>query len=428
MIKVFIQNNPVYYSILKYTLGVFVHNKNIPLEYTSDLNLADFIITENTDSDLPIALDFYSAIQKNNFNHTMFFKQDCCIYTNEGQADVLATCFYMINSLQEYNSTNYDEIARFKYTESYQFKFNNITENIIQQYFDKLAEHPKFKLEKSIQQHSSVFISHDIDNINSAWIEDGFAALKKGQVYHLFRLVFNAVLQKPDWLNMDRIMAIHNEYDITSTFFWLANKGRLNNRLTNADYDVRDKKVQETIALVKQNGFENGIHKSISDETFESEATKLNFKPAANRYHYLKFKLPNSFNELEKADIKLDASLGFAEHYGFRNSYGQAFQPFNLAKQKAYNLVEVPLHIMDRTFYNYMKTSTDIISDRVISFFEANKYNCTLSLLWHNNFFNSIKYGGYLTEYKKIIAYLYENNFKSLKQADIIDKYLIFKD
>jgi uncharacterized protein DUF7033 len=428
VIKVFIQNNPVYYSILEYTLSIFSHNKSIQIEFITNSTLADFTVTESTDSDLPIALDFYSAIKNNSFNHSTFFKHDCCIYTNEGQADILATCFYMINSLQEYNSTNYDEIGRFKYTESYQFKFNNITENIIQQYFDKLAEHPKFKAERSVQQHSSVFISHDIDNINSAWIEDGFAALKKGQVHHLFRLFFNAVIQKPDWLNMDRIMAIHNEYDVTSTFFWLANKGRLNNQLTNADYDVRDKKVQETIFLVQQKGFENGIHKSISDETFESEATKLNFKPIANRYHYLKFKLPDAFNELEQAGIKLDASLGFAEHYGFRNSYGQAFQPFNLAKQKAYNLVEVPLHIMDRTFHNYMKIPTENISNKVISFFETNKYNCTLSLLWHNNFFNSIKYGGYLKEYKKIIAYLYENNFKSLTQKEIIDTYLIFKD
>jgi len=89
--------------------------------------------------------------------------------------------------------------------------------------------------------------------------------------------------------------------------------------------------------------------------------------------------------------------------------------------------VEIPLHVMDRTFY-YLKTPKDKIAEKVIDFFEDNKYNCTLSLLWHNNFFNSIKYDGYFQEYKKIIAYLYENDFKSLSQEEIITKHLIFKD
>jgi hypothetical protein len=426
--KVYIQNNPIYYPIVKYTLSVFAANKNISIEFVPNTNQADFIVSEEPGSDLPIALNFYSAIQKNKFNYKEFFKNDCLIYTNEKQADLLATSFYMMNSLQEYNSADCDEIGRFKYAVSYQFTFNTITENSVQRNFDALAQHPKFKLQKVQEQHSSVFISHDIDLVNSAWIQDGFAALKKGQIHTIFHLLFNAAIQKPDWLNMDKIMAIHSEYDLTSTFFWLANKGRLNKRLSNSDYNVTGKAVQQTISKIKQGGFENGIHKSVSDESFKSEAGKLGFKPLANRYHYLKFNLPHAYKELEEAGIKLDASLGFAEHYGFRNSYGQAFQPFNLEQQQAYNLVEIPLHIMDRTFYNYLKTPSEKISDVVIGFFETNKYNCTLSLLWHNNFFNSIKYHGYLQEYKKIISYLYDNNFTSLTQQEIIDKYLIFRN
>jgi len=426
-LKVFVQNNQLYYQSIKYTLGIFAFNRKIALEFVEGQANADLRIDETPDSDLPIAINFYKGLKENKFQFSDYFQKDCLVTAAESKPDLLATCFYMLNSLQEYNSTNKDEVGRFTFDNSYQFKFNNIKENLVQKYFDKLAEHPKFSGMSAKSEASSVFISHDIDNVNLAWIEDGFAALKKGQIHHVFRLLLNAAMQKPDWFNMDKIMAIHDEYSLKSTFFWLANKGKSANGLYNADYDVRDKKVQQTISLVLQKGFENGIHKSVSDESFETEASKLGFKPIANRYHYLKFNLPHAYNELESAGIKLDASLGFAEHYGFRNSYGQAFQPFNIEKQKAYNLVEIPLHIMDRSFY-YMQTPTDKVSEKVIAFFETNKFNCTLSLLWHNNFFNSIKYNGYLREYKKIIAYLYENDFKSLSQREIIDKYLIFQD
>ncbi|HXD92034.1 MAG TPA: hypothetical protein VNX01_02410 [Bacteroidia bacterium] len=424
--KIFIQNNPLYYNCIKYTLGIFAHNKKINVEFVDNASAADLKIDETPNTDLPIAIGFYKGLKENKFQYSNYLEKICLITTNS-QPDLLATCFYMLNSLQEYNATDYDEVGRFVFEKSYQYKFENIKENLVQKYFDKLAQHPKFLRTENNNEKSSVFISHDIDNVNLAWIEDGFAALKAGQIHHVFRLLFNAAIQKPDWFNMDKIMTIHDEYGLKSTFFWVANKGKSANGLYNADYDVRSKKVQQTISSVQQKGFENGIHKSVSDENFEQEAHKLGFKPIANRYHYLKFSLPQAYNELELAHIKLDASLGFAKSYGFRNSYGQAFQPFNFKKQKAYNFVEIPLNIMDRTFH-YTHTPIKSISNEVISFFEANKFNCTLSLLWHNNFFNSIKYKGYLQEYKKIIAYLYENDFKSLTQQEIISKYLIFGD
>ena len=424
--KIFIQNNPLYYNCIKYTLGIFAHNKKINIEFVDSLSVADLKIDETPTSDLPIAISFYKGLKENKFQHSNYFEKECFITTNS-QPDLLATCFYMLNSLQEYNATDNDEVGRFVFEKSYQSKFGNIKENLVQKYFDKLAQHPKFLRIETKNEKSSVFISHDIDNVNLAWIEDGFAALKAGQIHHLFRLLFNAAIQKPDWFNMDKIMAIHDEYSLKSTFFWIANKGKSANGLYNADYDIRSKKVQQTISSIRQKGFGNGIHKSVSDESFEQEAHKLGFKPIANRYHYLKFSLPQAYNELEQANIKLDSSLGFSKNYGFRNSYGQAFQPFNMEKQKAYNFIEIPLNIMDRTFH-YTHTPIKNISNEVINFFEANKFNCTLSLLWHNNFFNSIKYNGYLQEYKKIIAYLYENDFKSLIQQEIIDKYLIFGD
>lgn len=427
MIKVYIESNQPFTEAVKYTWHLFSHNKHVTYQWVSEKETADIVIGRETTADIAIADDVHRLFAKGIFDQQEIFRTEPVIRHANGAPDLLSTCFYMINSLQEYGAGGKDEIGRFQFKNSYQFRFGTILQNTVQHYFNELAKHPKLKVPDTPKNTSSVFISHDIDNVSNAWIEDGFAALKAGQVHHIFRLLFHAAIQKPDWLNMDKIMAIHDEYSLNSTFFWLVNKGKVNKRMVNADYDVRSGKIKAIIKKVKDSGFENGIHKSISPDSFKTEFGKLEFTPIANRYHYLKFTLPAAYEELENSGIKLDSSLGFAEHYGFRNSWGQAFQPYNATRQKAFQVVEIPLHVMDRTFNNYMKTPVDKVSDLVISFFEQNRYNCTLSLLWHNNFFNSLKYKGYTEEYKKIIAYLYENNFKSLRQQEIIDKHLIFK-
>ncbi len=77
-------------------------------------------------------------------------------------------------------------------------------------------------------------MSHDIDSINGALLEDGFYLVKKGKPHLIFNLLINVILQRPDWFNMDEIMKIEDDYSFKSTFFWLVNKGRINQRETNS--------------------------------------------------------------------------------------------------------------------------------------------------------------------------------------------------
>jgi hypothetical protein len=80
---------------------------------------------------------------------------------------------------------------------------------------------------------------------------------------------------------------------------------------------------------------------------------------------------------------------------------------------------------MDRTFYNYLKIPVHKVADQCIEFIDNNKTNCILSVLWHNNFFESIKYKGYLEEYKKILFYLYESKIRSISPQEIFENYKI---
>lgn len=423
--KVFIDKTLPFFKLVNYSWKLFSLNQNIECIDTDNRNEADFIISESADSDIKLAGDFYRQLLNGQFGFKNHFREDCIIRTSDGNPDYLATAFYMVNSIQEYNSPDKDEIGRFPFSASYQYRFENIQTNLVQQYFDKLKkEHPKLSLLKKTDRPTKIFLSHDLDSINGALLQDGMAALKRGNIPAIFRMMFNAVLLKPDWLNMDKIMQIESEYDAKSVFFWLVNKGKVNARMTNSDYAIHRSPVRKMIASIEKNGWENGLHKSISTDSFQQEIQKLGVTVNGNRYHYLRFSLPAAYDEIEESGLKLDASLGFAENYGFRNSYGLPFKPFNLKERKEYSFVEVPLNVMDGTFQRYQKIPVDKTAESVIRFFEENNRNCILSVLWHNTFFTDYKYRGYLREYKKILAYCYDSKFSFINTNEIIDCYL----
>ncbi|HEY0743760.1 MAG TPA: hypothetical protein VGD40_19980 [Chryseosolibacter sp.] len=340
--------------------------------------------------------------------------------SENGAPDYISSAFFFLTSLQEYQDNNPDPLGRFQYKNSYQARFNSPTDNLVQHCFDQIA---KAIGVSSHTEKTSFFLSHDIDLVYGSIKEDGFYALKKGRIDKFLQLLFHVAVGRPDWLNMDQIMKIESEYDCRSTFFWIMNQGGTK-RLMDADYNFQSSSIQQNFSNTGSNGFENGIHKSLSSKSFREEIERYGMQPLANRYHYLKFSLPAGYDAVEEAGLKLDASLGFSEQMGFRNSYGLPVNPFNFQNNRPYSFVEVPLHVMDRTFF-VKKMDLESIEKNIFDFFEKNRSNCVLSVLWHNNFFTDYKYKGYLSLYKKILQYIKDNNFKTISQQEILNKYSI---
>jgi hypothetical protein len=351
------------------------------------------------------------------------FSAEGIIRTN-GSDDELLTAFYLINCLQEYHSASVDELGRFKYKDSLQETFKNIETSFVtelfRRYFSKHLPHP---LRNQVIESSRFFFSHDIDSLYGAFLQDGLAALKKGRFDVIFRLVLNTLFSRPDWFNIDQILKIDNDHDLRSTFFWIVNKGRINQNLTNADYSIHSAKVKDTIEQIRGNGSHLGLHKSLSSETFDQELKKLPVSAVVNRNHYLKFSLPDHFDALEVSSIKVDCSLGYAEQFGFRNSLSIPFVPFNLQAEKPYHFLEVPLNLMDGTFQKYLDLPGDKVSENMIRFIEQNKTNAVISVLWHNHFFSSYRFRGYFEPYVELLEYLKTNRFSAISPGQLYNKY-----
>ncbi len=419
--KIYIKQNTIYYNPIFYTLRIIEKNKKIEFDFVDEIEKADIFWDYDMLNSQPISINFYNNLNENDSNlaQSNIFKNKPIIYDEKGNEDYIATIFYMINCLQEFciSVNDTDNFERFKYSSSYQYRFNNIKENLVQQFINKLIE--KWAL-NGVDTPSCFYISHDIDSIYGALKQEGLWALRNKNISKLLYLILLEIIRKPLWKNIDKIIKLNSSYDICSTFFWLVNNGIGERGAFNADYFIE--KEQNLIKKVENSNFYNGLHKSCSKIGITDEFNKVKLNSSSNRYHYLKFLPKNDWGKLSESQIELDASLGFAEIYGFRNSYGNAFQPYNIIEKKAYNFISTPLVFMDATLDKYMKIEIDKISKTVIEFFENNNNNCIISLLWHNTYLTDFQFEPFLKEYKKIILYIYENKIKSISPNEIIEK------
>ena len=86
---------------------------------------------------------------------------------------VIENAFKLLNCLQEYGANDVDELGRFRLRNSYQYKLRNHDENLVQKLFDQLSTRIGIT---SKSQKTKFFLTHDIDLVNGAFIEDGAVA------------------------------------------------------------------------------------------------------------------------------------------------------------------------------------------------------------------------------------------------------------
>ncbi len=415
--RVYIQPDNLYLPSVQYTLQLIAANKGIAFDYT-DSATAELIIGEEQTADIRINRLFHQKIAKGLFAHEHHLSNKPFIQFEDGTTDYLSSIFYLVNCIQEYNPVKTDKYHRFPYIESLQKKFDITHQNLVQQLIDELfATNAKLGTLTTTSRPSRLFLTHDIDSVYGAKNQDGRYALDNNKWLDIPRLLFNHYLGIPDWLRMDAITDLEQQYGYTSTFFWLPVQDR-----ENADYDINDPRVRQQMDKLTAAGFSHGLHKSRQPDSFSQEVKRINLPDAVNnRYHFLQFQLPQAWVEME-GHINLDTSLGFAESYGFRNSYGLPHRPFNLATQQPYSVLNVPMLIMDRTLFDSGKSTTEL-TEEIKAWITANKTNCIITLNWHNNFFTDLAYKGYAGLYISILNHCHSLGITSVTPAQLVQEF-----
>lgn len=385
------------------------------------------LIAEHGMGDMQVSHFFRMTYQSGDRHFKSFFRKELLHYTAGNKPDYLSTCFYLLAYLQEYTDYIPDKYGRFPYANSVQSHFGCIEQNLVALYFTKLyASTPKLQSLVNKQTHPTrIFLSHDIDSGYGALAQNGKWLLKNGRIGALLQLIFNHYLRTPDHLMLDKIMDIEDAHDVRSVFFWLVRDGKGTRQIENADYRISDPKVAHIQHVIKHRGWVNGMHKSAGRSTFSSDLERISqVGEPINRNHYLLTELPGTFDDIESAGIRMDATMGFPEAPGFRNSYGLPIQPFHMLEKRSYRFLEVPLHVMDTTYRYYLNKSGAEAEKAIINLLESNPTDAVISILWHNNYFFDQADTSWLRAYKNILQYMRDKKMPSVMPDELMAQYL----
>jgi len=306
---------------------------------------------------------------------------------------------------EEYSSSFRDQYERFPY-------YASLSRNVMDPRVSKYLIKHGYKVEYPDEKPFAVCLTHDIDQVYTPLFPKAVSAmqhLRRGLLseftYSLARMRSKKI---PLW-NFNDILAIEEYYDAKSSFYFMAENAG------DEGYTYRIEDCVSVLGDIIDHGCEVGLHGGhtcyLSSEEMKSKKKRLekilNKKVIGYRNHFLRFKVPETWEYLHEAGFLYDTTFGYADHIGFRNGMCHPYKPFNLKKGKSIEILEIPLIIMDRTLQRNMNLDTGRawdLSKKIIESVE--KYNGVLTLLWHNNDFS----GDQRKLYEKILKYCVEKN------------------
>lgn len=110
----------------------------------------------------------------------------------------------------------------------------------------------------------------------------------------------------------------------------------------------------------------------------------LGVAPTTARLHFLRFDPLRTPPLLHAAGLRVEATLGFAEHEGFRRGTAHPFRLYDLLADTPLELWEVPLAVMDVTLFQYRRLGPEAAEAAAWRVLDAARDagGCAV-LLWH---------------------------------------------
>ena len=337
--------------------------------------------------------------------------------------DPFACTFYLLTRYEEYLQEITDEHGRFTDSENLlvrrKLHHKPIVDRMAYLIAEKISEvFPEFKIQK---RPFKFLTTIDIDN---AWafknkrIHILLGAILRSALHGHFdelkhRLAVFLGLQPDPYDSYKYILEIYKEHPDRLIFFLLlGDRSRYDKNISH-----KNKKYKQLIADLSA-GCPIGIHPSYASNNklwlFEKEKERLEkivHKPITqSRQHYLKLRFPQTYQNLQKAGITDDFTMGFASLTGFRAGTCTPFPFFDLSRNVRTDLMIHPFQVMDVTLKNYLHLKPDeacrLISELMQ---EVKQVNGTFTSLWHNE---SLKNSRQWAGWQKVFEQLTETGLK----------------
>ena len=381
----------------------YLKEKNIPKKVEFGKN--DFIV----ENDIPVIYgNDKIKIKKNNRKKII----ECGI-------DIFASSFFMLTRWEEYVDKTRDKHNRFPAYASLAYKFNFLDRPVVNEYVEMLWNMLKFLgcKQKRKKREFRFILTHDVDHaykytdVMSHIRELAGDILKRKDLKLALNNLKKQILvkfgkAKDPFDTYDYLMDISENLGVKSYFF-------LHSSSSSKFDNNNDKFLKNLSQKILSRGHYIGYHPSYNAynnlELFLKDKEKIEniieHKLIFGRQHYLRFKIPTTWQIWEDAKMEWDSTLSYADKEGFRCEVCYPYSVFNILTREKLKLKERPLIVMEGSFTTYQPSITPGQMEQKIRSLinKVKRYNGEFAFLWHNSSFNTNFWIKYQNIYKKVL-------------------------
>ncbi len=336
--------------------------------------------------------------------------------------DLFSASFYLLSRYEEYFEKDRDRHGRYPVEKSLAFRHGFLEQPVVDQWAVKLKELLREKYPEIVFNAPNFqFIpTIDVDNI--------FAYRHKGLFVHGFQLlreVFTgkfrraryrlAVIfrrEEDPFFNLINITSLHRDCGTLPIFFFhCGGYGRYDKKTFLPSFAYRN--VKRNISRDFIVGLHPSYHAAFFPLLFRLERKALDRcmmdkKVLHNRFHFLRFRIPESYRMLSREGIAHDWSMGYSSNPGFRAGTSFPFHFYNLNNEKTYRLLLHPFAVMDKTLKKDLNLNPEESKQYILNLARKVKaVNGTFVTIFHNeNLTDAFSWRGWKKMYGSLLKEL----------------------
>jgi len=310
------------------------------------------------------------------------------------RADLLTSLLLTLSRYEETLAVPRDEHGRFAASSSMAWRDGFLDRPVVDEWGLAFAEAIRF-LFPGWQPEEAVFrvkIAHDVDELGRpfkprATLAHVLRRHSPAAALRDFKALFNGSPTTYQLL-LHEVVALALARGLDTAVYWKCSGSGPHD----TGYNPRHRKVRDMIFAFRDSGVELGIHPSY--QSFDSHAAFQNEVSAlkeilqqdlvGGRQDFLRWK-PETWSVWEAEGIAYDASVGFADHIGFRAGTCHPYRPWLVDHGREADLLEIPLIAMDSTLLSYMRVSEEEALQKTRQCIaRCRAVGGVFTLLWHN--------------------------------------------
>lgn len=333
--------------------------------------------------------------------------------------DIFASAFFLVTRYEEHFPGHRDKYDRFRPSTSMNAKGGYLEKPMVNYYSLELkkilaAKYPTLRFVKKPFEYIPTF---DIDMAYS-YKHKGFIKNTGGFFRSFVLSDFKEIRERASVLlgrrqdpfdTFDYLLQVCKKHQLRSIYFFLiGDESRFDKNISFHVEPFREliRKISKQADVGVHLSYKSHISSGRSRMEIQRLEKIIGSPVQRNRFHYLRFKFPDTFHRLINIGIKEDYSMGYASRNGFRAGLNTPFYFFDIRKNVVTDLKIVPFAFMDSTFAHYQKTDPETALNEIRQLMRyVYETGGPFYGLWHNSSFTGVKeWKGYEGVFETIAA------------------------